>query len=158
MQNPMLSVCRWFALCALASVFVPSSSHGQAPRKTGVIGEYVPPRVWPTRARTYDLVHQRIALSFDTPKRLVRGEVTTRLIALQPTDSIRLDAGNLTIDAASDAAGRRLRFGFDSSRVTVRLKRRAAVGGHRGVHIALSHGAGTRALLRAAAARDLVSG
>jgi aminopeptidase N len=100
-----------------------------AQRATGVVGSYVPPRTWAAPPHGFDLLHQRIAVSFDVPKRGVAGEVTTRLVVTgAPTDTIRLNAENLTIDAATDPGGRRLRFAFDTSHVTVRLARRAAVG------------------------------
>ena len=95
----------------------------------GRIGEYTPPKVWPQRARVFDLLHQRIAISFDLRQHAVMGEVTTRLVVTAaPTDTIRLDASNLTIDAALDAKGQPLRFTSDTSGVTVRLPRRAQRG------------------------------
>lgn len=111
-----------FALLLFA---IPAS----AQRPASVIGAYTPPTAWPTRARVFDLLHQRIALGFDLEKHAVNGEVTTRLvITAAPTDTIRLDASNLTIDAATDAAGRPMRFTSDTSSVTVRLPRRAQRG------------------------------
>jgi aminopeptidase N len=94
-----------------------------------VIGAYSPPRNWPTRTKVFDLLHQRIAIGFDLDKHAVNGEVTTRLvITAAPTDTVRLDASNLTIDAATDAAGKPLRFTSDTSSVTVRLPKRAQRG------------------------------
>ena len=99
------------------------------PRHTGEIGVYVPPRVWPQRARVFDLLHQRIAIGFSLAERSVTGEVATRLVVTAgPTDTVRLDASNLTIDAALDAKGAPLRYTSDTSGVTVRLPRRAARG------------------------------
>jgi aminopeptidase N len=93
------------------------------------IGAYTPPRVWPQRARVFDLLHQRIAIGFDLQQHAVAGEVTTRLVVTAaPTDTVRLDASNLTIDAALDAAGQPLRFTSDTSSVTVRLARQARRG------------------------------
>ncbi|MDB4911361.1 MAG: hypothetical protein JWO39_2184, partial [Gemmatimonadetes bacterium] len=81
------------------------------------------------RARTFDLLHQRIAISYDLDKRSMAGEVETRLIVTaQPTDTIRLDASQLTIDGATDAAKRKLDFTFDTSSVMVHLAKRARVG------------------------------
>jgi aminopeptidase N len=95
----------------------------------GRVGAYTPPRVWPQRARVFDLLHQRIAVGFDLQQHAVNGEVTTRLvITAAPTDTVRLDASNLTIDAALDAAGRPLRFTSDTSSVTVHLARQARRG------------------------------
>ena len=100
-----------------------------AQRPAGRIGQYTPPVVWPQRARVFDLLHQRIAVSFDLQQHAVRGEVTTRLIVTAaPTDTVRLDASNLTIDGATDALGNALRFTNDTSSVTVHLARRAMRG------------------------------
>ena len=99
------------------------------PRRTGEIGVYIPPTRWPQRARVFDLLHQRIAIAFDLAQRSVTGEVATRLVVTAaPTDTVRLDASNLTIDAALGAGGRPLRYTNDTSGVTVRLARRAARG------------------------------
>jgi aminopeptidase N len=100
-----------------------------AQRTTGVIGQYTPPRSWPQEARRFDLLHQRIEIAFDVPHRAITGKVTTRVaITLAPTDTIRLNAENLTIDAATDLRGRALKFSQDTTHVTVQLGRRAAVG------------------------------
>jgi aminopeptidase N len=118
-----------FVLIATAAAIAPAPLRAQAQRITGRIGQYTPPRAWPVRARTFDLLHQRIAISYDLDKRSMAGEVDTRLIVTaQPTDSIRLDASQLTIDGASDAAKRKLEFTFDTSSVTVHLAKRARVG------------------------------
>ena len=112
----------------LAALTSAASALG-AQRPTGAVGAYVPPRTWPQEPRRFDLLHQTMRLRFDVPHRTLFGEVTTRLaITLAPTDTIRLDAENLTIDRATDARGRTLRFTADTSHVTVRLARRAAVG------------------------------
>ncbi len=100
-----------------------------AQRPSGRIGAYTPPKVWPQRERVFDLLHQRIAIGFDLEKHAVSGEVATRLIITKgPTDTVRLDASNLTIDAALDAAGAPLRFTSDTSSVTVHLPRAARRG------------------------------
>ena len=100
-----------------------------AQRPTGVIGAYTALREWPREPLRFDLLHQVMRIRFDVPHRELFGEVTTRVaITRAPTDTIRLDAENLTIDRASDARGRALRFSADSTHVTVRLARRAAVG------------------------------
>jgi aminopeptidase N len=120
----ILSRAALAACCGAASTVV-----AQTARVTGRIGAYTPPVVWPQRARTFDLLHQRIAISYDLDKRSMAGEVETRLIVkAQPTDTIRLDASQLTIDGASDAAKHPLQFAFDTSHVTVHLARRARVG------------------------------
>ncbi|MEO8200496.1 MAG: M1 family aminopeptidase [Gemmatimonadota bacterium] len=98
-------------------------------RATGQVGEYSPPRVWPVRQHAFDLQHQKIAVTFDVDQRSMTGEVTTTLVVTgQPTQAIKLDASDLTIDAARDAQGKRLRFTADTASVTVRLGRKAAVG------------------------------
>jgi aminopeptidase N len=126
MTTPIRPTLVAFAILAtLAPVLAPA----QAPRKTGVIGEYTPPRVWPVHARTFDLLHQRIAISYDLDKRSVAGEVQTRLVVkAAPTDTIHLDASQLTIDGATDARGGALKFTSDTNSVTVRLAQRARVG------------------------------
>ncbi|HEU4697614.1 MAG TPA: M1 family aminopeptidase [Gemmatimonadales bacterium] len=120
------------SLAASLAAAAPGTLAAQQPaRPVGQIGRYVPPRDWPLRRHAFDLLHQRIAVAFDIPKRLLTGAVTTRLVVQQPTDTVRLDAGNLTIDAATagaDARGRKLPFTFDTTHVTVRLPRRAAAG------------------------------
>jgi aminopeptidase N len=118
-----MTATRFFALLTLAAT--PLS----AQRPSGQVGAYVAPRAWPQEPRRFDLLHQTMRLRFDVPHRTLFGEVTTRLaITLAPTDSIRLDAENLTIDRATDARGRSLKFTADTSHVTVRLARRATVG------------------------------
>lgn len=100
-----------------------------AQRATGVVGQYTPPRSWPQEPRRFDLLHQRIAIRFDVPHRAIIGAVTTKVaITLAPTDTVRLNAENLTIDKATDARGKVLKFTQDTARVTVQLGRRAAVG------------------------------
>ncbi|HEY2806508.1 MAG TPA: M1 family metallopeptidase [Gemmatimonadales bacterium] len=100
-----------------------------AQRQTGVVGAYTPPVTWPQEPLRFDLLHQVMRIRFDTPRRELLGEVTTLVaITLAPTDTIRLNAENMTIDRASDSRGRALRFSYDSSHVTVRLARPAAVG------------------------------
>lgn len=118
---------RRVSLVALGLLFVVHPLGAQ--RGAGRIGAYTPPTPWPQRTRVFDLLHQRIAVSFDLQQHGVRGEVATRLVVTAaPTDTIRLDASNLTIDAALDAMGQPLRFTSDTSSVTVHLARRAQRG------------------------------
>ena len=98
-----------------------------AQRPTGAVGAYLAPRSWAEPPHGFDLLHQRIAVRFDVASRSVAGTVTTRLVVTGPTDTVRLNAENLTIDEAT-GAGRRLRFTADTSHVTVRLAARAAAG------------------------------
>ena len=124
-----MSVLRPRFALSLALLGVPAVLSAQAPRATGVVGEYVPPRDWPQRHKVFDLLHQRIALSYDLDQRSLAATVQTRLVITEgPTDTVRLDAANLTIDSAVDEGGHKLRFTTDSSGVTVRLRRQAAVG------------------------------
>jgi aminopeptidase N len=110
--------------CALTLLVPPA----RAQRPGEAVGHYVPPRSWANPPHGFDLLHQRIAVRFDMAHRSLTGEVTTRLaVTGEPTDTIRLAAENLTIDAATQD-GRRLRFTADTDHVTVRLPRRAAVG------------------------------
>jgi len=112
-----------------AAFFVVAAFPLTAQRPTGVIGQYVPPRTWPEEPRRFDLLHQRIEMRFDVPHHEIFGVVTTKVaITLAPTDTVRLNAENLTIDKATDAKGKALRFTQDTAHVTVRLAKRAAVG------------------------------
>jgi len=115
-------------LSSLAVVLVlPTLAAAQRP--TGIIGQYVPPRVWKQEPRRFDLLHQKIEMRFDVPHRELFATVTTRLaVTLAPTDTILLNAENITIDRAVDALGRALRFTQDTAHVTVRLAHRVAVG------------------------------
>jgi len=126
----MITFCRrLLALIAVPALAPYAAAGAQAVRTAGRIGAYTPPRAWPVRTRVFDLLHQRIAISYDLDKRSMAGDVETRLVVTaQPTDTIRLDASNLTIDAASDAGGRKLAFTSDTSSVTVHLAKRARVG------------------------------
>ncbi len=99
-----------------------------AQRPAGVVGEYQAPRTWPEQPRRFDLLHQAIHIRFDAPHRQLIGEVTTRVALTQPTDTVRLEAENLTIDRATGAGGRKLRFTQDTTHVTVRLTRTGRVG------------------------------
>src|SRR5512144_1372801 len=88
-----------------------------AAQQPGVVGEYHAPRAWPEQPKRFDLLHQAIHIRFDAPHRQLLGEVTTRVALTQPTDTIRLEAENLTIDRASGAGGRRLKFTQDTAHV-----------------------------------------
>jgi aminopeptidase N len=110
-------------------VMAPALVYAQAARTTGKIGEYTPPVEWPVHPRTFDLLHQRIAISYDLDKRSVAGDVQTRLVVTAaPTDTIHLDASQLTIDGATDAQNAKLKFTSDTGSVTVHLAKRARVG------------------------------
>jgi aminopeptidase N len=117
-------------MSALAVLLVScAAATAAAQRPTGIVGQYVPPRTWTSPPHGFDLLHQKIAVSFDVPKREVLGTVTTRVaITGAPTDTVRLNAENIDIEAATDGSGRRLRFTADTAHVTVRLPRRAAPG------------------------------
>ncbi len=107
---------------ALGFVGIPAMAAAQS------IGAYTPPVEWPERPPRFDLLHQRVALSVDWSHLAIAGQVQTSVIATRITDTVRLDADHLTITGANDRMGRKLRFTADSTHVTVRLPRRAAVG------------------------------
>jgi hypothetical protein len=118
-----MSSCRILSSFA-ASILSLAASHlgAQAPRTHGNVGEYTPPVVWPVHPRTFDLLHQRIAISYDLDKRSVAGDVQTRLVVTAaPTDTIHLDASQLTIDGATDAKNAKLRFTSGTGSVSVHL-------------------------------------
>ena len=122
MRRPSL-----YLLLLAAPLLTSQTLTAQQPR-AGTIGQYTPPRDWPLRQHGFDLLHQRMDVSFDMARRLVTGSVRTRLAVTTRTDTVRLDAGNLTIDGAADARGKALKFSYDTSRVTVRLPRTARAG------------------------------
>ena len=114
--------------CLVALLALASAASVAAQRSTGVVGAYTALHVWPQEPRRFDLLHQTIRVRFDVPHRELFGDVTTRVALTAPSDTIRLDAENLTIDRAAGPRGRALRFTADTSHVTVRLPRRAAAG------------------------------
>ncbi len=114
------------SVCAALSILGVSSAFAQ--RQTGVVGAYTAPRVWPQEPRRFDLLHQTMRIRFDAPHRELFGEVTTQVVLTAASDTVRLDAENLTIDRASGTGNRALRFTADTAHVTVRLPRRAAAG------------------------------
>ena len=115
-------------LAAAALVTLAAPSLLLAQRNSGTIGHYIPPRTWPQGVHDFDLVHQKIAVQFDEAKRLVTGVVTTTVIPDVATDTVRLNAENITIDRASDARGRQIKFSSDTTHVTVHLARRVPAG------------------------------
>ena len=131
----------------------------QTPRQTGRVGAYTPPVVWPQRARTFDLLHQRIAISYDLDKRSMAGEVETRLIVrAQPTDTIRLDASQLTIDGATDAAKQNLKFRVRHLRSDRSPRQACTRRRHGRLLAALSWATRARHVLRPAPPRDVDAG
>ncbi len=99
-----------------------------AQRNSGTIGHYIPPRTWPQGVHNFNLVHQKIAVQFNEAQRLVTGVVTTTVIPDVATDTVRLNAEDMTIDKATDAAGQPIRFSYDTDHVTVHLRRRVPAG------------------------------
>ncbi len=99
-----------------------------AQRNSGTIGHYIPPRTWPQGQHNFNLVHQKIAVQFNEAQRLVTGTVTTTVIPNVATDTVRLNAEQMTIDKATDARGQPIRFSYDTDHVTVSLPHRAAAG------------------------------
>jgi len=63
----------------------------QQPR-AGTIGQYTPPRDWPLRQHAFDLLHQRMDVSFDMARRLVTGSVRTRLVVTARTEVIDVES------------------------------------------------------------------
>ena len=92
------------------------------------IGAYTPPRTWPERPRRFDLIHQKIAIAIDWSHRQVTGDVETTVIVTTAGDTVRLDAANITILAATSATGKKLKFTTDSTHVTVKLPKKASPG------------------------------
>ena len=99
-----------------------------AQRQSGTIGHYIPPRTWPQGVHNFDLIHQKIAVQFDEAKRLVTGVVTTTVVPRVATDTVRLNAEDISIDRATDARQQPIRFSSDTDHVTVRLGRRVSAG------------------------------
>ncbi len=113
---------------AAALVVLAAPSLLTAQRNSGTIGHYIPPRTWPQGVHNFDLVHQKIAVQFDEAQRLVSGVVTTTVVPQVATDSVRLNAEEITIVQATDARGRPIRFSSDTDHVTVHLERRVPAG------------------------------
>ncbi len=113
---------------AAALTMLAAPSRLLAQRNSGTIGHYIPPRTWPQGVHNFDLVHQKIAVQFDEATRLVTGVVTTMVVPQVATDTVRLNAEDITIDGATDARGQRIGFSSDTDHVTVRLARRVAAG------------------------------
>ncbi len=99
-----------------------------AQRNSGTIGHYIPPRTWPQGVHDFNLVHQKIAVQFNEAQRLVSGVVTTTVIPDVATDTVRLNAENITIDRATGARGEPIKFSSDTDHVTVHLARRVPAG------------------------------
>ncbi|HEY5218674.1 MAG TPA: M1 family aminopeptidase [Gemmatimonadaceae bacterium] len=114
------------AAAILTMLAVPSLLMAQ--RNSGTIGHYIPPRTWPQGVHNFDLVHQKVAVQFDEVQRLVSGVVTTTVIPQVATDTVRLNAEDITIDAATDARGQSIKFFADTEHVTVHLARRVSAG------------------------------
>lgn len=81
------------------------------------------------RERTYDLQHQIVRIRFDWARHAVVGSTTIRVAALPgraPLREVALDAGEMTIGAVRDAAGRALSFTHTGEALTVQLRTPAA--------------------------------
>ncbi|MGH7668745.1 MAG: M1 family aminopeptidase [Gemmatimonadaceae bacterium] len=114
------------AAATLAMLAAPSLLLAQ--RNSGTIGHYIPPRTWPQGVHDFNLVHQKIAVKFDEAQRSVTGVVTTTVVPDVATDTVRLNAEQMTIDRATDARGRPITFTADTDHVTVHLQRRVPAG------------------------------
>lgn len=76
------------------------------------------------RDRFYDVLHYRIAVSFDEPRRAVQGTVTTTLVPFQPAcRTLVFDAEEMTIQRVHLGSGMSLPFVQDSTTVSIILDR-----------------------------------
>jgi len=76
------------------------------------------------RDRLYDVLHYRIEVSFDEPKRMVLGKVTTTLVPFPAAlDSVEFDAEEMRISRVSLAGGRLLPYEVKPRSVVIRLGR-----------------------------------
>jgi aminopeptidase N len=97
-------------------ILSPLLSHGQELFPVRDKGE--------ARDRHYDVLHYRIVVSFDEPKRTVHGTVTTTLIPFQTAfDSLIFDAEEMTIHTVFLRSGARLPFTQNLRTVSIVLDR-----------------------------------
>ncbi|MBP1691200.1 MAG: pepN [Bacteroidetes bacterium] len=76
------------------------------------------------RDRSYDVLHYRIEVSFDEPRRSVSGKVTTTLVPFQPDfRTLVFDAEEMQIQKVTSRSGASLPFVQGTSTVTITLDR-----------------------------------
>ncbi len=74
--------------------------------------------------KAVDILHIKIELGFDLPRKGLVGRCTTTLSPLADgLTKLELDCAELTVDAVADGEGRRLAFDHDGARLTVRFPR-----------------------------------
>src|ERR1051326_5561594 len=92
--------------CSLAQSVFPVRDKGEAPN------------------RTYHVVHYKIEVSFDEPKKMVMGKVTTTLVPFQSDcRTIAFDAEEMNIAHVRLASGTELRFDTLQKKLTIQLNR-----------------------------------
>ena len=144
--------------CPSASPWPWPSDSPRSPPLAQSIGAYNPPKTWPERPRRFDLVHQRIAIAVDWSHLAIAGQVQTTVVATTATDTVRLDADHLTIISATDAEGQEAQVHGRHHPRDRAAAEAAAVGDTVRCSPCNTRGARARALLRAAAPRDLDPG
>ena len=98
-------------LClVLTSLGVLGATAAAAQRPTGVIGAYVPPKVWQEEPRRFDLLHQTMRIRFDAPRHELWGSVTTRVAITTATDYGAARRRPPDDHGATDAKGRKLQL------------------------------------------------
>ncbi len=76
------------------------------------------------RDRSFDVLHYRIEVSFDEPKRMVLGKVTTTLVPFPAAlNSVEFDAEEMSISRVSYAGGRPLAYEVKPKTVVIHLDR-----------------------------------
>ena len=76
------------------------------------------------RDRSFDVLHYRIEVSFDEPKRMVLGKVTTTLVPFPAAlNSVEFDAEEMSISRVSYAGGRPLAYEVKPKTVLIHLDR-----------------------------------
>ncbi len=90
-------------------------------------GPLPPGTIHEPQPRTYDLRHQTVHVRLDWEQHAIIGTTTLRLAALAaPIKTVALDAVGMTIARVTDATGRRLKFTYNDTTLSVQLARRLA--------------------------------
>ncbi|HXG93591.1 MAG TPA: DUF3458 domain-containing protein [Blastocatellia bacterium] len=124
----------------LALILILSSFASFAQTATPAQRPEAPPYSWP-RSHDYDVMHYRIALSFDWSNDSIAGETT---VTLRPMKSnlkeIELDAGDMKINSVHLASGPTLKFRYvDNEKLFVALDKDYPAGTE--LHIAINYAA-----------------